>query len=330
MKLREFGNQDLLVSPIGLGMAALGRPGYINLGHAEDLQHNYDVDAMRSHSHQVLQTAYDAGVRYFDAARSYGRAEQFLASWLTNDILKDAPTIGSKWGYTYTADWQIDAEHHEVKEHALPVLIRQWQESLQLLGENLNIYHIHSATLDSGVLENYEVLERLWELKSHGIVVGLSLSGTGQADTLRKALTIESEGEKLFGSVQLTFNILEQSNKVLYQEASDVGLGIIVKESLANGRLTSRNQAPEFAEKAAVLNFIADAYETSIDAIAMAYVLAHDWCSVVLSGAANEAHLLSNLEAAKINLDRTDIETLDKLAEDIGVYWKTRSALAWN
>ena len=31
---------------------------------------------------EVLDAAYGAGVRYFDAARSYGRAEQFLGSWL--------------------------------------------------------------------------------------------------------------------------------------------------------------------------------------------------------------------------------------------------------
>ena len=67
---------------IGLGLAALGRPGYINLGHADDLGRNYDVAAMRAHAHAVLDAAWGAGVRYFDAARSYGRAEEFLGDWL--------------------------------------------------------------------------------------------------------------------------------------------------------------------------------------------------------------------------------------------------------
>ena len=38
---------------------------------------------MRAHAHAVLDAACDAGVRYFDAARSYGLAEEFLGSWLT-------------------------------------------------------------------------------------------------------------------------------------------------------------------------------------------------------------------------------------------------------
>src|SRR5262249_51543427 len=67
---------------LGLGLAALGRPGYITLGHGEDLGGETSVAAMERHCHVMLDAAWTAGVRWFDAARSYGRAEQFLASWL--------------------------------------------------------------------------------------------------------------------------------------------------------------------------------------------------------------------------------------------------------
>ena len=79
----RLGKTGLAVSRIGLGLAALGRPGYITLGHAADLAGETDVEAMRAHAHAVLDAAWDAGVRYFDAARSYGLAEEFLGSWLT-------------------------------------------------------------------------------------------------------------------------------------------------------------------------------------------------------------------------------------------------------
>jgi hypothetical protein len=46
MNRRQFGNSHLSVTTLGLGPAALGRPGYINLGHANDLSHNYGVTAM--------------------------------------------------------------------------------------------------------------------------------------------------------------------------------------------------------------------------------------------------------------------------------------------
>lgn len=47
--------------------------------------------------------------RYFDAARSYGMAEEFLGSWLggLGREQLDRAVVGSKWGYYYTADWQV-------------------------------------------------------------------------------------------------------------------------------------------------------------------------------------------------------------------------------
>ncbi len=137
MNLRPFGHTNLQTTPLGLGLAALGRPGYINLGHAQDLQADYDIAAMEARSHLVLDAAWEAGIRYFDAARSYGRAEAFLGSWLTARQIPPAQvTVGSKWGYTYTANWQIQADAHEIKDHSLPVLQRQIQESQALLGEH--------------------------------------------------------------------------------------------------------------------------------------------------------------------------------------------------
>ena len=79
MGRRALGQTGLVVSRVGLGLAALGRPGYINLGHAADLRGDYDVAAMEGRAHALLDAAWQAGVRYFDAARSYGRGEAFLA-----------------------------------------------------------------------------------------------------------------------------------------------------------------------------------------------------------------------------------------------------------
>ncbi|NDJ34594.1 MAG: aldo/keto reductase, partial [Chloroflexi bacterium] len=201
MQQRKLGRTGLAVTRMGLGLAALGRPGYINLDHADALNHNYEVDAMRAHTHTVLDAAWVAGIRYFDAARSYGRAEEFLASWLVaRGIAPVNATIGSKWGYTYTADWQVDAEVHEVKEHSLDVLTRQRQETHQNLGQHLDLYQVHSATLSSGIFERTEVLEELARMRDAGLGIGLSLSGPGQPEALRRAMAIEIGGEPVFAT----------------------------------------------------------------------------------------------------------------------------------
>ena len=88
-----------------------------------------------------------AGVRYVDAARSYGRAEEFLGAWLSSrEFAPGAVTVGSKWGYTYTGGWRLDAKVQEVKDLSVDNLRRQFAESRALLDDHLRLYQIHSAT----------------------------------------------------------------------------------------------------------------------------------------------------------------------------------------
>ena len=331
MELRRFGDTGLTVSRIGLGMAALGRPGYINLGHSDDLAHDYDVQAMEGRAHDVLDAAWNAGIRYFDAARSYGLGERFLSTWLTSRAVSpESVTVGSKWGYTYTANWEIEAKAHEVKEHTLAMLERQWPESLALLDSYLSIYQIHSATIESGVLENRPVLLKLAQLKSNGIRVGLSLSGPSQGETLRRAMQIEIDGFRLFDSVQATWNLLEPSVGPALVEAHAAGIGVIIKEALANGRLTDRNQEPDFASKRRVLQTESRSLGTTMDALVMAACLSQPFADVVLSGAANAKQILSNVQACQLQLDQAILARLSSCAEPPSVYWTARSKLAWN
>lgn len=321
MEYRTLGQSGISVSAIGLGMAAIGRPGYINLGHGEDLNGHTSPAGLERHAGVILDAARAAGVTYFDAARSYGRAEAFVGRWLDRHAgTRPGVVVGSKWGYVYTAEWKVDADVHEVKVHTRENLDRQFDESRALLGMHLRLYQIHSATLDSGVLDDPEVVVRLAELRDSGLLIGFSTSGPRQAETVRRALGVEVDGVLLFGAVQATWNLLEPSVGPALAEAADAGLGVIVKEAVANGRLTSRN--PELAERVGGL-----VPNWPLDAIAMAACLRQPWASVVLSGAATVEQLLSNLEAVSVPLDV--LSTIPDLSEDADNYWRMRSLLAW-
>lgn len=334
MHIQELGNSHLSATSMGLGLAALGRPGYINLGHGDDLKNNHDVVVMEARAHEVLDAAWEAGVRYFDAARSYGKAEDFLHSWLQKrNIDASGVTIASKWGYTYTADWQVNVEKgkkHEVKEHSLAVLKRQIGESRELLGEHLDLYQIHSTTLESGVLSNIPVLTELARLRNDGLAIGFSVTGTGQAETIERALEITFDGVLLFSAVQASWNVLEQSVAPALQMAHDAGLGVIVKEGLANGRLTTRNTAPDFQKQMTLLQSLAKEQNSTVDALALAAVVNQPFVDVVLSGAASVEHLQSNLQALQIEWTDSLAEALHDLVEPVEEYWHTRSQLAWN
>jgi aryl-alcohol dehydrogenase-like predicted oxidoreductase len=328
---RKLGRTGLVVTPVGLGLAALGRPGYITLKHDEDLGFEYGIKDMESHAHDVLDAAWQAGIRYFDTARSYGRAESFLASWLrTRRISPGEVSVGSKWGYTYTADWLVAAPVHETKEHSLEVLRRQRQESEGNLGRYLRLYQIHSATLESGVLADRDVLAELARYRDEGLAIGLTVSGPGQSETLYRALEIAVNGRPLFECVQATWNILEPSAGTALEVAHRSGVGVIVKEALANGRLTGKNADPAFSPKLTTLQSIAAGLDAGVDAVAIAAALAQPWADVVLSGAAVREQLSSNLTAEEVILTENELERLSELAENPQEYWGKRSALPWN
>jgi aryl-alcohol dehydrogenase-like predicted oxidoreductase len=320
---RPLGSTGLRVSRIGLGLAALGRPGYINIHRDRDLGDDRSIDAMAARCHAVLDAAYQGGIRYIDAARSYGLAERFLASWLERRGLPPgAVVVGSKWGYTYTAGWRIAADIHEVKELSRATLDRQIAESRGLLGSHLALYQIHSATLESGVLDDRQVLSALAQLRANGLVIGLTVSGPTQGDTIRHALRVEVDGRNLFQVVQATWNLLEVSAGEALAEAKARGWGIIVKEALANGRLTDRSSDDESAPA----RDEAAARKVSLTALAFAAALSQPWADVVLSGAVSEEQLRENLAARDLDSVTT---ALDALAVKPEEYWWRRRQLAW-
>lgn len=310
-----LGRQGPAVSRIGLGLAALGRPAYINIGHEDDVAGVADRVSLRRRAQEVLDEAMHLGIRYVDAARSYGLAEEFLASWL-DGLELDRPTIGSKWGYTYVGNWDVHAEVHEVKDHSVDAFRRQLAETREVLGDALDVYQIHSVTPESPALSDIVLLGELVALLDDGVVVGLSTSGPNQGDVIRQALDVEVDGVRLFRSVQTTWNILEPSAGPALADAHDAGLGVIVKEALANGRLAG--------DDAAWLQALVP--EATADAVALAAVLAQPWVDVVLSGAATIEHLRSNLAA--LDLEVNPDELLVR-AEAPGLYWRTRGDLAW-
>lgn len=308
---------------IGLGLAAVGRPGYINLGRDRDLPAERTPETLLARTHELLDAAYAQGVRYFDAARSYGRAEAFVADWLRARPAVQDVVIGSKWGYTYTADWRTDAEVHEVKDHGAAAFERQRTETGMLLGERLDLYQIHSLTPDSSALTDPALHAGLAALAADGVTIGFSTSGPAQADAVRAALAVTVDGEPLFRTVQSTYNLLDTAVGEALEEAHEAGLTVIVKEAVANGRLAGRT-AP------APLRDIAEETGATPDAVALAAILCRPWVGVVLSGAATTTQLAANLHAAVVDLTPEQLDRLGELREDPEAYWQQRAKLPWS
>ncbi|MER7011357.1 aldo/keto reductase [Saccharopolyspora sp. NPDC000359] len=308
------------VERLGLGLAALGRPAYINVGRPDVLPVQRTAQAMRERTRTVLDAAYAHGIRWVDTARSYGSAEQFLADWLRERGHGDV-AVSSKWGYAYVAQWRIETEVHEVKEHSLERLRAQWAETRTLLGDRVDLYQVHSLTASSPLFEDMALQHELARIRDSGVQLGFSTSGAAQAETIERAWEIEVGGRQLFAAVQSTWNSMEPSATRALTEVHTGGWRVLVKETLANGRLAV-DPPRELAE-------VADRHGVSPDAVAIAHVLHQPWADVVLLGPASVEQLESNLAACRVELTERDLHALGTLVRDAATYWGERAELPW-
>jgi aryl-alcohol dehydrogenase-like predicted oxidoreductase len=206
--------------------------------------------------------------------------------------------------------------------------LKQLDETSQHIGEYVNLYQVHSATFESGILTDERAHEALNECKkSKGWSIGLSVSGPNQNDILREAMKIKSaDGSRLFDSVQCTYNVLEQRPGEALMEAHISGMDIVIKEGMANGRVFQSEKMQQ----------ISSSTDYSIDEIALACILCQPFNGRVLSGAVTSEQLVSNMKALELaeKLSGEENGLLNDIMENCKMesesYWQDRAALAWN
>ncbi|WP_248722080.1 aldo/keto reductase [Seonamhaeicola sp. ML3] len=312
---------------IGLGTAALGRPQYINI--KQDVAEELDLQAFKKNGFKVLEEAYEQGIRYFDTAPGYGLAEQLLIEWLQT---KSDPTItvATKWGYTYMANFDPNAKVHEIKEHSVSKLIEQWEVSQTLL-PYLSVYQIHSASFETGVLDNQEVLNKLASLKNdNNLKIGLTTTGDNQSEVIEKAANIQVSGVPLFEVFQSTYNILDQSILNVALELIKEGRQFVLKETLANGRLFPNKNYPNYKELYDYMEKLSTKYNIGVDAIALKFCIQTFPESLVLSGANKTSQLLENLNANTFSLSNEEVSQLATFKVLPSNYWQERKQLTWH
>ena len=85
-------------------MAALGRPGYINLDRSSVLGKERTIDMMQAQANLVMDTLFacsSSSLPWLDCARSYGLSERFVGEYLRSKrIAQDEVYVSSKWGYS--------------------------------------------------------------------------------------------------------------------------------------------------------------------------------------------------------------------------------------
>jgi aryl-alcohol dehydrogenase-like predicted oxidoreductase len=180
------------------------------------------------------------------------------------------------------------------------------------------------------VLDNKAILQRLHQIKKeYNLIIGLTTTGINQVEVVNKAVDIEIENEPLFSSFQSTYNIMEQSVLQLKTTLHKANRQLIIKESLANGRLIPNTLFKKHNGLYQGITKLAAKYNVGADAIAIRFCIQSFPEAVCLSGASSANQLQSNLTATTFNLQKDEMGLLSSYKINPTMYWDERKLLPW-
>lgn len=211
MKLRPFGNETTQVSEIGLGTWQLGGDWGSVTDRAAD---------------EILQTAVDHGVTFFDTADVYGSgvSEQRIARFLKQH--EGQIFVATKLGRFSDPGWPQNFTLAAMRQHTENSLRRLQVEALDLT----QLHCIPTAELQKGdVFDHLRTLQQEGKIKRFGVSV----------ESMEEALIcLEQDG---LASLQIIFNIFRQKPiKTLFNKAQAKGVALIVRLPLASGLLAGK------------------------------------------------------------------------------------------
>jgi D-threo-aldose 1-dehydrogenase len=298
---RRIGRTSLEVTVLGLGCATLG---------------GTRIPVTRQAAEAIVRAAWDAGVRYVDAAPYYGVGQ---AERCVGDALRDEPrddwVLSTKVGRLLRPFPQVPPEPG--RRHPLPFgvaydysydgIMRSHEDSLQRLGlARIDMLYVHDigryqhgdahpglmrSLRDSG----YRALEAL---KGSGAVRGIGI-GVNEREVLLEAMEWgEWDAFLLAGR----YTLLEQGPlEDLLPKCVERGTSIVVGGPLNSGILAGRDTwnyrtaPPEIVERVKAIHAICDSHGVPLAAAALQFPLAHPAVAAIIPGPRNADELRTNL-----------------------------------
>jgi aryl-alcohol dehydrogenase-like predicted oxidoreductase len=320
MKYHTLGPTGLLVSEICLGTMTFA-PGEGMWKSISGVEQNL--------ADQLLKRSFDAGVNFVDTADVYtnGESEKTLAKAIGNVGIarKDIVIATKAFGRTGPGRNDVGASRGHIMD-AVDASLKRLQT------DYIDLYQIHAA---DSVTPVEETLRALDTLVSHGKVRYIGCSNW-YGWQLMKALGI-SEAKNLakMDTLQAYYSIAGRDlEREIVPLLKDQGTGLLVWSPLAGGLLSGKysreNQKPEDSRRSSfdfpivdkertwrildVLRPIAQAHNTGVATIALAWVLAKPFVTSVIIGAKRAEQLDQNLAAVDVQLTPDEIKQLDEVS----------------
>ena len=315
MEKRILGSGNLEVSALGFGCMGMSQSFGPNPGD-------------RSQMIDLLRTAVDRGVTFFDTAEVYG---PFVNEELVGEAfapVRDQLVIATKFGFAF------DADGHQRGLSSQPDHIRHAVDgSLQRLGtDHIDLLYQHRVDPQVPI---EEVAGTVKELIAAGKVRHFGLS-EASVRTIRRAHAVQP-----VTALQSEYSLFwREPEDEIIPVLDDLGIGLVPFSPLGRGFLTGRiDQATEFGEgdiranlprftaEARVANQavvdllarIADGKNATSAQIALAWLLAQKPWIIPIPGTRRLERLEENLGAVQVELTTSDLKAIDTAAAQIRV-----------
>ncbi len=311
MKVKQLGNTDLDVTPLGFGAWAIGGAGYEWGWGVQD-----DADSIAA-----IHEALDAGVNWIDTAAVYGlgRSEEVVARALEG--MKQRPYVFTKCGMVWDEQGQIT---NRLKAYSIR---RECEASLRRLRVDcIDLYQIHWPKPAEDVEEGWAMMA---QLQREGKVRWIGVSNF-DADQLFQVRTIAP-----VASLQPPYSLIKrQVEEVVLPVCFHQHIGVIAYSPMASGLLTGamtrervatlasddwRRKNPDYREPllsrnlrlVRLLEIIGQRHGRSPAEVAVAWVLRHPAVTGAIVGARRPGQFKGVVGAAEFRLTPRELAEIE-------------------
>jgi aryl-alcohol dehydrogenase-like predicted oxidoreductase len=310
-------------TPVAPGRRRLGRLEVSSVGiGVQNMSRTYQTTIpSRPEMHNIIRTAFDRGVTFYDAAEAYGphEVERILGEGIAP--FRDKVAIASKFG------WNIDLETGARRPglNSKPAHIKLVVDGMlrRLRTDRIDLLYQHRVDPEVPI---EDVAEAIADLMKQGKVLHWGLSEMGP-NTLRRAhaalpvSAVQNEYSMLWRGPEEVIIPLCQELGIGFVPWSPLGVGFLTGAIDANTRFApgdirgvesrfSQENLPHNLSLVALLKRWAERKHATPAQIALAWLLAQKPWIVPIPGTTQMAHMLENTGAGDVRFTPTEVAEL--------------------
>ncbi len=308
MEKVRLGTTSLQVLPLGIGTNAVG-------GH--NLYPGLDDETGR----QIVLTAWQQGINFFDTAYYYGlgRSEEIIGSVIREQNVRSEVVIATKGAQRPLGNGQFAIDNS-------PGFLRECVEASlkRLQTDYIDLFYIHFPDETTPKAEAVGALQRL---KEQGKIRAIGVSNFNLAQLE------DGNHDGYIDVLQAEYNLFKrQAEQDLLPYCRHHQISFVPYFPLASGLLTgkmtvesqfvdSRNRNPLFQGEAFIANLakveklkvIAERYGVQPTHITLAWYLQQPAIDAIIPGAKRPDQIIDNLQTLKVHLTPADLVAIDEL-----------------